>query len=217
MRIGVLGTGMVGRTIASRLLAVGHEVRMGSRTPDSEMMLKWVAAEGESASGGTFADAAAFGELVFHCTNGNTALEALAAAGQDNLRGKTLIDVANPVTGRTMPPRLEVCNDDSLAERIQRAFPETRVVKALNTLYCEVMVDPASVPGEHVIFVSGNDFEAKTQASDLIGQFGWPPHRIIDLGDVTTARGPEMYLALYSRLFMRLGTGFFNISIERQR
>ncbi len=216
MRIGVLGTGMVGRTIASKLLAVGHEVRMGSRSPDSEMMLKWVEAEGDGASGGTFADAAAFGELIFHCTNGSTAMAALAAAGEDNLRGKTLIDVSNPVTGTAMPPRLEVCNDDSLAEEIQREFPATRVVKALNTLYCEVMVDPASVAGEHVIFMSGDDFEAKTEASDLFGQFGWPPHRIIDLGDVTTARGTEMYIALFSRLFMRLGTGFFNISIERQ-
>jgi predicted dinucleotide-binding enzyme len=216
MRIGVLGTGMVGQAIAGKLLAVGHDVRMGSRSAASETLLKWVDAAGDHASGGTFADAAAYGELIFHCTNGSTAMAALSAAGEENLRGKTLIDVSNPVSGRTMPPLLDVCNDDSLAEQIQRAFPAARVVKTLNTLYCEVMVDPASVPGEHVIFTSGDDLEAKRQASELLGQFGWPRDRIVDLGDVTTARGTEMYIALYSRLFMRLGTGFFNISINSQ-
>jgi len=215
MRIGVLGTGMVGQAIAGRLVDVGHEVRMGARRADNEVLVKWVDSTGERASGGTFADAAAFGEVVFHCTNGSTAMAALAAAGEDNLRGKTLVDVANPVSGKTMPPVLDICNDDSLAERIQRAFPQTRVVKTLNTLYCEVMVDPATVPGDHVVFMSGDSFDAKTQASDLLGQFGWPPNRIIDLGDLITARGTEMYIAIYSRLFMRLGTGFFNITISR--
>lgn len=215
MRIGVLGTGMVGRAIAGRLLAVGHQVRMGARTADGENLLKWVDTAGGEASGGTFADAAGYGEVVFHCTNGNTAMAALTAAGAQNLRGKVLIDVANPVTGKVMPPRMEICNDDSLAEQIQRGFPDTRVVKTLNTMYCEVMVDPASVPGDHVVFVSGDDAGAKATVGELLGQFGWPPHRIVDLGDLSTARGPEMYIAIYSRLFMRLGTGFFNIAINQ--
>ena len=167
-------------------------------------------------SEGSFADAASFGEVVFNCTAGVHSLDALEAAGAGNLAGKVLVDVANPLDfSQGMPPKLSVCNTDSLGEQIQRAFPEARVVKALNTLNCLVMVDPARVPGEHDIFISGNDEGAKAQVCELLGSFGWPAERIVDLGDITGARGAEMYLLLWLRLFGAVQTGDFNVKVVR--
>src|SRR4051794_35712514 len=158
MRVAVLGTGVVGRTIASKLLELGHEVRMGSRSAGGEALGEWLAAAGEGAKGGTFADAAEGSELIFNCTAGTASLAALGAAGTENLAGKTVVDVSNPLDfSHGMPPTLAVCNDDSVAERIQGAFPEARVVKALNTVTSAVMVDPGRVRGDHSIFVCGED------------------------------------------------------------
>jgi predicted dinucleotide-binding enzyme len=128
-----------------------------------------------------------------------------------------LIDVANPLDfSQGMPPSLSVCNTDSLGERIQRAFPATRVVKALNTVNCDVMVEPARVPGEHVVFVCGHDSEAKDEVTRLLGVFGWPAERVLDLGDVSAARGTEMYLPLWLNLMGQLGTPHFNIEVARE-
>src|ERR687885_2784507 len=155
MRIGVLGTGMVGQTIATKLVELGHEVTMGARQAGNEKGVEWAAGAGESAREGSFADAAAHGELVFNCTAGTASLEALRAAGEEELRGKVLVDVANPLDfSKGMPPTLTVCNDDSLGEQIQRAFPDARVVKALNTVNAFVMVAP--VEGT-TLFVCGDD------------------------------------------------------------
>jgi len=214
MRMGVLGTGMVGRTIASKLVALGHEVTMGSRTADNEAARAWAAEAGAGASHGTFADAAQGVELVFNCTAGSGSLEALRAAGAENLAGKTLIDVANPLDfSHGMPPSLLVSGTDSLGEQIQREFQDAKVVKALNTMNCEVMVDPARVPGEHDVFISGNDHGAKAQVRELLESFGWPAGSVIDLGDITTARGSEGHLLLWLRLWGVLGTGDFNIKV----
>lgn len=159
MKIGVLGTGAVGRAIATRLVQLGHEVTMGSRSAGSEALAAWIAAAGEGAKGGSFADAAAGGELLFNCTAGVASLQALEAAGGENLAGKTLIDVAVPLDfSNGFPPTLAICNDDSLGEQIQAAHPETRVVKALNTVNSAVMVDPGRIRGDHSIFVCGDDF-----------------------------------------------------------
>jgi len=217
VKIGILGTGMVGRAIASKLVELGHEVCMGSRAAGNESALAWATQAGEGASEGVFADAAGFGEVVFNCTAGVGSLDALAAAGEANLAGKVLIDVANPLDfSQGMPPSLSVCNTDSLGERIQRAFPAARVVKALNTVNCEVMVEPARVPGEHVVFVCGNDSEAKDEVTRLLGEFGWPAERVLDLGDVTAARGTEMYLPLWLNIMGQLGTPHFNIEVARE-
>ena len=170
MRIGVLGTGAVGRAIATRLLQLGHEVTMGSRSAESEALAEWVGEAGEGAEGGSFADAAAGAELLFNCTAGIASLAALEAAGAENLAGKTLVDVAVPLDfSQGFPPTLAVCNDDSLGERIQAAFPETRVVKALNTVNSAVMVDPGRVRGDHSIFVCGDDGAAKAQVQRPAG------------------------------------------------
>lgn len=215
MKIGVLGTGMVGKTIADKLVALGHDVMMGSRAAGNEKAVAWAKEAGANASEGSFSDASAHGELVFNCTAGVASLEALGAAGADNLRGKVLVDLANPLDfSRGMPPRLSVCNDDSLGEQIQRALPDTKVVKTLNTINCSIMVDPSRVSGEHTIFVSGNDAGAKQQVTDILREwFGW--QQIIDLGDISTARGTEAYLLLWIRMWGVVGTTDFNMHVVK--
>lgn len=215
MKIGVLGTGAVGGTIASKLIALGHEVKMGSRTANNEKAVAWAKEAGARASAGTYEEAAAFGEVLFNCTSGAGSIAALEAAGAANLRGKILLDVSNPLDfGKGMPPTLFVSNDDSLGERIQRAFPELKVVKTLNTVNCEIMVDPARLGADTDVFVSGNDEEAKARVSEILrGWFGWKS--VIDLGDITTARGTEAYLPLWIRLWGALGTANFNVRVVR--
>lgn len=214
MRIGILGTGVVGQTIGAKLVQLGHEVKMGSRSAANEAAAEWARTSGAGASHGTFADAAAFGEIVFNCTAGAASVDALAQAGARNLRGKIVVDVANPLDfSKGMPPTLSVCNTDSLGERIQRAFPDARVVKALNTTNCGVMVNPARVPGDHDIFVCGNDPAAKEKVTSLLQDFGW--RSVIDLGDITAARGTEMLLPIWLRLMGVLGTPTFNFKIAR--
>ena len=168
MRIGVLGTGDVGRRLGSKLVSLGHEVKMGSRTAGNAKAAEWTKGNGSRASAGTFADAAKFAEVVFNCTAGSVSLEALKQAGAKNLGGKVLVDVANPLDfSKGMPPTLTVCNTDSLGEQIQRAFPDAKVVKALNTMGNEVMVNPGLVPGEHDTFVCGNDPQAKAKVVEI--------------------------------------------------
>lgn len=215
MRIGVLGTGSVGRRIASKLVELGHEVTMGSRSAESESLREWLNEAGDAAAGGTFAEAAAAGELLFNCTAGGASLNALDAAGAENLSGKVLVDVSNALDfSQGMPPQLSVCNDDSLGERIQAAFPETKVVKSLNTMNNQVMVEPARLPGPHNVFLCGNDDAAKGQVKELLQSFGWAADQIVDLGDITASRGTEMYLPLWLRLMGALDTADFNIQVR---
>lgn len=214
MKIAVLGTGMVGETIASKLVALGHEVRMGSRTADNAKAATWAEKAGEGASHGDFAAAAQFGDLVFVCTLGAATLDALRAAGADNLAGKIVVDLTNPLDFSRGAPRLFVIGDDSLGEQIQRAFPEARVVKALNTINCSVMVDPGRIPGEHATFIAGDDAAAKAEVTRLLTEgFGW--RQVIDLGDISAARATEAYLLLWLRLWRVLGTADFNVAITR--
>jgi predicted dinucleotide-binding enzyme len=216
MKNGVLGTGVVGQTIATKLAQLGHEVRMGARQAGNDKAAAWVKGAGAKASQGMFADAAAFGEVIWNCTNGVGSLEALRAAGADNLRGKLLIDVTNPLdTSKGMPPSLAVCNTDSLGEQIQRAFPDTLVVKTLNTVNCSVMVNPGKVAGgDHTVFLSGNDPSAKARVREILsGWFGWK--HLLDLGDITTARGAEAYVLLWVRLWGAQQTPDFNVKVVR--
>ncbi|MFN2557368.1 MAG: NADPH-dependent F420 reductase [Nitriliruptorales bacterium] len=217
MEVGVLGTGAVGKVIGRRLVSLGHEVFMGSRRAGNPDAVAWAQQAGERAHQGTFDNAARFGDVLFNCTAGAASLEAIDSIHPEHLAGKVLVDVANPLDfSRGFPPSLKVSNTDSLGEQIQRAHPDLRVVKSLNTVNAGIMVDPARLQGHHNVFVSGNDPDAKAVVAALLQEFGWPPPSIIDLGDITTARGTEMFLALWLRLYGVLGTGEFNIGIVHQ-
>jgi hypothetical protein len=218
MKIGILGTGIVGVTIGSALISKGHEVKLGSRSKQNEKANEWVSKNGINASHGTFTDAAKFGEIIFNCTNGRHSIDALEAAGKQNLASKILVDVSNPLDfSKGMPPTLFLVNDTSLGETIQTAFPETKVVKALNTLNCFLMVNPGKVGnGDHNIFICGNDKDAKNQAKDLLrDNFNWTTENIIDLGDITNSRGTEQLLPIWIRLMGVLGTADFNFKIVK--
>jgi predicted dinucleotide-binding enzyme len=226
MKIGVLGTGIVGRTLAARLVEVGHTVVMGTRSPAETLARQ----EGDRISGqtvsawlkqnpqvrlGDYAEAARHGELLVNATNGSGSLDALRAAGEAALNGKVLVDVSNPLDfSKGMPPTLFVSNTDSLGEQIQRAFPLVKVVKTLNTMSAMLMVNPGQLAGgDHTVFVSGNDDAAKQAVSDLLRSFGWKD--IVDLGDITTARGVEMYLPVWLRLWGALQKPMFQIKVVR--
>lgn len=217
MKIGVLGTGMVGEAIAGKLVSLGHEVKMGSRSANNEKATAWVAKAGKGASQGTFADAAKHGEIVFNCTQGGASIAALEAAGKDNLKGKVLVDVANPLDfSKGFPPTLSIVNDDSLGERIQRTFPEAKVVKTLNTVNANVMVEPSRIPGDHDVFVAGNDAEAKQQVTKILKEwFGWK--HVVDVGDIGNARGLESWLPLWVRLYGVFGSPDFNLHLVRRQ
>ena len=216
MNIGVLGTGMVGDTIGTKLIQLGHYVKMGSRTAANEKAVTWSRKNGKHASYGTFADAAAFAELLFNCTHGIASLEALKLAGAQNLKNKILVDIANALDfSKGMPPTLSVCNTDSLGEQIQRAYPDVKVVKTLNTVNCNLMVNPTLVKnGNHDIFISGNDAGAKAFVLDMLKEwFGWKS--IIDLGDITSARATEMLLPIWIQLMGKYNSPNFNFKIVR--
>ncbi len=224
MKIGIIGSGVVGQTIGTKVVERGEDVVLGTRSPGNrndkrgfgQSLDDWLKATGSKARVGTFADAAAHGEIVINATSGTVSLEALRLAGEQNLRGKILIDISNPLDfSKGMPPTLTVCNTDSVGEQIQRAFPNAKVVKTLNTTNVNVMVDPRQVAGgDHDLFVSGNDAAAKARVTELLGQwFGW--RTVIDLGDITTARGAEMILPIWLRLWGALGNPMFNFKIAR--
>ncbi|MFF4536481.1 NADPH-dependent F420 reductase [Streptomyces aureus] len=217
MRYGVLGTGDVGRTLAGKLVGLGHEVCLGSRTKDNAAAVAWAEGAGPTAQHGTFEDAAAFGEVVLNAVGGRIALTVLRSAGEENLDGKVLLDVSNPLAFEDGELRLSPVESDSVGEQIQREFPRAKVVKSLNTVNCEVMVDPSRVPGEHQIFVSGDDEGAKEQVTALLGEFGWPSDRVFDLGGIRTARATEMYLPLWVNLMQGLGHADFNVEVRRAR
>lgn len=212
MHHAVLGTGMVGKAIATKLRSLGHDVTMGSRTPDNAAAVAWAAEHGGRAA--TFAQAAAAADVVWNCTNGAGSLDALSMAGAENLAGKVLLDLANPLDfSQGFPPVLSVQGRDSLGEQIQRAFPQARVVKTLNTMNCLLMVDPGRLPEPTDVFVSGDDGAAKATVVAILQSFGWAAP--VDLGDLSTARGTEAWLPLWVRLYGALGTPDFNLKLVR--
>ncbi len=215
MNIGILGSGMVGKAIGSKLVSLGHSVTLGSRSAANPDGLAWAQSAGERGSCATFAEAAKFGEILFNCTNGARSLDALALVGAEALSGKVLVDVSNPLDlSPGSPGPMAFCNTDSLGERIQREYPDSRVVKALNTMNCQLMVNAALVPGDHHLFLCGNDAAAKAQMTALFGEwFGWRKAQFLDLGDITAARGTEMVLPLWLRLWGTLGHPRFNFQI----
>ena len=225
-KIGIIGSGVVAQTLGEKLLTLGNPVMISSRNVDAEKDLgprgkfpsvnQWVEqqkAKNLDAYGGSFADAAEFGEGVFNCTSGTASLEALGSANPDHLSGKILIDIANPIDFSQGLPQLAFCNTESLGEKIQAAFPQARVVKTLNTIFVGIMVDPGQLSDKTDIFIAGNDEETKEQVTNLLlkGWLGW--ERITDLGDITAARAMEMYLPLWLRLMGVHKKPTFNIKI----
>ncbi len=214
MNIGVLGTGVVGQTIGSKLVQLGHNVMMGSRDEANPKAVIWTKQEGRNASFGSYADAAAFSEIIFNCTLGSATMGALQMAGAANMKGKILIDTSNPLDYSNEIWTLTVCNTDSLGEQIQRAFPDTLVVKSLNTMNSDVMVDPNKLLERTSVFVSGNSADAKATVTKILHDwFGW--RSIIDLGDITTSRGVEMYVVLWRNLRHATSSHRFNIKVVR--
>jgi predicted dinucleotide-binding enzyme len=214
MRYGVLGTGMVGQTLATRLAELGHKVMMGSRAGDNKEAEAWRQRTGIRGRVGTFRDAAAFGDRLFNCTQGAVSPAVLQSVDAKDLVEKVLIDVANPLdlSPGTLPT-LTICNTDSLGERLQRELPRTKVVKTLNTCNCRVMVDPARAGRDHDVFVCGNDAGAKETVKALLRDFGWKT--IIDLGDITAARATEQLMPIWLRLHGIYGSADFNFKIVR--
>jgi 8-hydroxy-5-deazaflavin:NADPH oxidoreductase len=212
MKAGVLGSGMVGQAISARLAELGHKVMIGTRDPNK--LYEWQASH-RDVDIGSFADTARHGEVVFNATNGAGSLEALKLAGTSNLNGKVLVDISEPLDFTMgMPPSLFVSNTNSLGEQIQDAFPNVKVVKTLNTVTANVMVNPQQVAdGDHHVFLSGNDSQAKQKVVGILKSFGWI--HILDLGDITTARATEMYIAIWLRMWGALGTGMFNIKVMK--
>lgn len=216
MRFAVLGTGTVGAAVGGKLVALGHTVIMGSRTPDNANSAAWVESMDGSASAGTYAEAAATADIIINATAGLGSLDALRAAGAEHLARKVLLDISNPLDfSQGMPPSLNPCNTDSLAEQIQREFPDAKVVKSLNTMTAAVMVNPALIAGQHSVFVSGDDVNAKGEVRNLLVSFGWETASIVDLGGIATARGTEMFLPLWLAVMGSLGTPMFNIGVVR--
>jgi 8-hydroxy-5-deazaflavin:NADPH oxidoreductase len=217
VRIAVLGSGPVGRAIAGRLAGLDHQVVMGTRDPEVTGSRSDTAAwltENPDVVLATFAEAAGHADLVVNAAGGAVSIEVLDQAGEANLTDKVLLDISNPLEPDSgMPPRLFVKDDDSLAEQIQRRFPATRVVKSLNTLNNRLMIDPGALGETTSVFVSSDDDAAKAMVTILLAQLGHGD--VIDLGDLSTARGAEMYVAFWVRVALAVGTSDFNIKIVR--
>lgn len=210
MKIAVLGTGMVGRTIAARLDELGHDVVVGTRDPEATRSRE----DAPDAVLATVPDAVEDAEVVVNATNGGASIAMLSLAGNQRLAGKVVLDIANPLDfSAGFPPTLSVKDTDSLGEQIQRAFPDARVVKSLNTLTADLMVRPDLLPEGTSVFVSGDDADAKATVTALLEEFGHTD--VIDLGDLSTARGTEMLLPVWLRLMGVLGTPMFNFKIVR--
>ncbi len=206
---------MVGAAIASKLVSLGHHVKMGTRIANNPKATEWATSAGAGASTGTYAETIRFGELIFNCVLGAVAIEVLGSAGHNALDGKIVVDISNPLDfSKGMPPSNFVGNTDSLGEMIQRAFPKARIVKSLNTVAAPVMVNPTLIPGDHDIFVCGDDAEAKTEITNiLVNWFGWKS--VIDLGDITASRVTEAWVLFWVRIMTLTGSPMHNIKIVR--
>jgi predicted dinucleotide-binding enzyme len=225
MQIAVLGTGLAGRTLAAGFRTAGHEVIIGTRDPAATLARtepdprgtpgfgQW-AGEHRDIRVVTQAEAGEYGEVLVNVTSGEGTLAAVAAAAPR--AGTVLMDVSNGLDfSGGFPPVLSVANTDSIGEQLQRAFPDVRVVKSLNTVNAAVMVDPGALPGEHQVFVAGEDADAKAVVTGLLGDLGWPATSVLDLGGIRSARATEMYLPLWLALMGVTGSPVLNIKVVR--
>ncbi|MEM7163795.1 MAG: NAD(P)-binding domain-containing protein [Bacteroidota bacterium] len=227
MKISVLGTGIVGRTLAEKLHDLNHEVRIGTRNVQNTLNKQEKDGYGNDPFSHwhnqfkdlpllSFKESVEDAKLIFNCTGGMVSIEVLERIGEELLNGKLLIDLANPLDfSQGMPPSLSPVNTDSLGEQIQKRFPMLKVVKSLNTMNCQLMVNPSMVQGDHNVFICGNYEDAKRVCSEILQSFGWRSDLIIDLGDISNARGTEMLLPIWLRLWGTLGTAAFNFHIQK--
>ena len=223
-----MGTGSVAQTFATKLSSLGHEVMLGTRNVQDKLAHKakdgmgnppfseWHGAN-KQIKLGTFAEAASFGEIILNATQGAGSVNALKLADAKNLKGKIIIDVANPLDfSKGMPPSLipELSNTNSLGEEIQKTFPDAKVVKTLNTMWAGLMVNPNMIGGgDHTVFVCGNDDAAKSKVKSLLNEFGWKNNNILDLGDISAARGTEAVLPVWLRIWSATQNGAFNLKV----
>jgi len=223
MKIGIVGSGIVAQTLGAKLVELQHDLALGTRDPKNldekknmaGSLRDWLGQVKNKAKVVTFKEAAAHGELLINATHGQASVEALQMADAAKVGSKVLIDTSNELDfSKGMPPAVLASQDRCVAERIQSAFPALRVVKSFNTVAATVMVNPKALKnGDHTIFVAGNDKEAKAKVSELLKSFGWVD--ILDLGDISAARGPEMYMAMWIRLWGAVGNPAINIKVQR--
>ena len=193
MKIGIIGSGVVAKTLASAYLQKGYEVKLGTRNADK--LGEWLANAGENASIGSFAEAAEFGEIIFLSVLGEAALEAAELAGAENLKGKTVIDLTNPLDfSGGVPPKFTATVGNSLGEQIQNALPASNVVKAFNTISAAIMIDPQFGSDTATLFIAGNDEKAKEEATKLVKEFGW---EVEDLGGIEQSFFLEAFASLW--------------------
>lgn len=205
---------MVGEALGTKFVQLGHQVKMGSRTANNESATKWAAKNGANALTGTFADAASFGEISFLCLKGEVELDVVRSVGSGPFGGKIVVDVSNPLDfSRGMPPSLSVCNINSLGEEVQKALPAAKVIKTLNIVNCDIMIDPGKAGEQPTMLICGNDEAAKTKVTSLLKSLGWTD--IIDLGDITKARGTEMLLPVWLNLMQTFGHPHFGFKVVR--
>ena len=214
MKYAVLGTGMVGHTLATKLIALGHQVRMGARNVDNEKAVAWASQKGELAGSGSFAEVAAWADRAIFAIDGAWIVAVAELVGNEAVANKTVIDVTNPLhmSGDGVPTLVpELSNTTSAAEALQAALPDARVVKTLNTMNHQVMVNPGRVPGAHDVFVCGDDDVAKADAMEMLSEFGWSDP--IDLGTLAAARGTEGLMPFWLRMWGAVGHADFNYHI----
>ncbi|MGE5847110.1 MAG: NADPH-dependent F420 reductase [Ignavibacteria bacterium] len=225
MKIGILGTGAVGQNIAEKLTQLGHQVMIGTRNKENTLaktgkdnfgrppFSEWIK-NNPIIKFGIYSEAAAFGEFIVNATNGEGTMQAVESAGKKNLANKVMLDISNPLDfSKGMPPTLFISNTDSLGEQIQRTYPEAKVVKGLNTMNAYIMTNPSLLQDDHNVFLNGNNAEAKDEVKKLLTSFGWKEKNIIDMGDISTARGTEQILPIWVRLWSTLQTPMFNFKI----
>jgi 8-hydroxy-5-deazaflavin:NADPH oxidoreductase len=220
MNITILGTGSVGQTFAIKFIELGHDVLMGTRnvseTAQREKFAEWHT-NNNKVQLATLADAVAHGEIIINALQGASTITALKSVEEASFDGKIIVDVSNPLDfSKGFPPTLleGLNNTTSLGEEIQKILPNAKVVKTLNTMWGGLMVNPAMIGnGDHSAFVSGNDADAKQKVKEILTSFGWMATNILDLGDITTARGVEMWLPIWLRIYGATNNGAFNIKI----
>lgn len=228
MKVAVIGTGAVGQAIATKLSLLGHKVFIGTRNV-SESRSKTKADDWGTPGIGSwikehpevdllpFKQAVENGkDLIIFAVAGMAAFDCLEKIGKDQLDNRVLVDITNPLDfSQGFPPTLSICNTESLGEKIQNSYPRVKVVKGLNTVTSAIMGNPETIEGDHNLFICGNDQEAKKLVTDLLTSFGWRERNIIDLGDITSARGTEMLMPLFIRLLGKYQNPFFNLHVKQ--